>query len=258
MSTNFSNKIVLITGATSGIGAATALSFAKQWQCHLILCGRNEARLNDIATQAQSAGATVKTWCLDVRERIKVDEAWQSLDNQWRQVDVLVNNAGLALGLDKVHEGLLSDWDTMIETNVTALLYLVRLIVPTMVAHGKGHIINIGSTAGEAAYAKGAVYCATKSAVNLISEGLRIDLVDTPLRVTNVKPGLVDTGFSRTRFHGDEVRAKQVYQGLQPLTATDVADVVLYAASAPAHVQIAEVMIMPTCQATGAVVHRSE
>lgn len=253
----WANKIVLVTGATSGIGEATALMFAQRWQCRLILCGRNEQRLAEVAAQAEHCGASVHTWCLDVRERAQVDAAWQALPEAWQHIDVLVNNAGLALGLDKVHEGLLSDWDTMIDTNVKALLYLIRLIVPKMVAQGRGHIINISSTAGEAAYAKGAVYCGSKSAVNLISEGLRIDLVDTPLRVTNVKPGMVDTGFSRTRFHGDEQRAKQVYEGLQPLVAEDVADVVLYAASAPAHVQIAEIMVMPTCQATGSIVHRN-
>lgn len=250
------NKVVLVTGASSGIGKATALLFAARWQCRLIVVGRDKARLEAVAIEAETLGSQVYQWQIDVCNRSAVEAAWKALPTEWKHVDVLINNAGLALGLDKVHEGLLADWDTMIDTNVKALLYMVRLVVPTMVMQGKGHIINISSTAGEAAYAKGAAYCATKSAVNLISEGMRIDLVDTPIRVTNIKPGMVDTGFSCTRFHGNEEKARQVYQGVQPLVAEDVADVIFYAASAPTHVQIAEVMIMPTCQATGAIVHR--
>ena len=169
-------------------------------------------------------------------------------------MNVLINNAGLALGLDKEYEGNEADYDTMIETNITALLMMTRLVVPAMVKRGKGHIINIGSVAGDAAYPGGSVYCATKAAVKTLSDGLRMDLA--PLRVTNIKPGLVETNFSVTRFHGDKERADNVYKGIKPLTGEDIADVALYAASAPAHVQVAEVLVLATHQASGSVVHR--
>ena len=170
--------------------------------------------------------------------------------------DVLINNAGLALGLEKEYEGDYQDWDTMIDTNIKGLLTMTRLVVPRMVEQGRGHIINIGSVAGDAAYANGNVYCATKAAVKALSDGLRIDLAETPLRVTNVKPGLVETNFSRTRFHGDQQRADNVYKGIKPLTGDDIADVCFYAAEAPAHVQIAEVLVLATHQANGTVIHR--
>jgi NADP-dependent 3-hydroxy acid dehydrogenase YdfG len=169
---------------------------------------------------------------------------------------VLINNAGLALGLEKEYEGDFDDWDTMIDTNIKGLLTMTRLIVPTMVERNHGHVINIGSVAGDAAYANGNVYCATKAAVKAITDGLRIDLSATAVRVTNVKPGLVETNFSVTRFHGDQSRADKVYEGIQPLTGDDIADVAYYAASAPAHVQIAEVLVLATHQASGSVIHR--
>ena len=169
---------------------------------------------------------------------------------------VLVDNAGLALGLDKEHEGSMEDWNTMIDTNIKGLLTMTRLIVPGMVGRNSGHVINIGSVAGDAAYARGNVYCATKAAVKTITDGLRIDLADTAVRVTNIKPGLVETEFSKVRFHGDEERADNVYKGIKPLTGIDIADVVFYAASAPAHVQIAEVLILATHQASGSVIVR--
>ena len=184
--------------------------------------------------------------------------AIESLSGKWRNIDILINNAGLVIGIDKEYEGSLDEWDIVIDTNIKALLAMTRTIVPGMVERGCGHIINIGSIAGDAAYAGGSVYCATKAAVKALSDGLRIDLVDTPLRVTNIKPGMVETNFSVIRFRGDKDKADAVYDGIRPLTGDDIADVVYYAASAPAHVQIAEVLVMPTYQATGTVCHRQK
>ncbi len=250
-------SVILITGASSGIGAGIAKAFAAD-KHRLILCGRHAERLAAVQAKAEELGAEVMPLVFDIRDRQAASEALASLPSDWQAVDILVNNAGLALGLDTVQAGDLQDWDTMIETNISALLFMTRQILPGMVSRGHGHIINISSTAGEAAYAKGAVYCASKSAVNVISEGLRIDLVNTPVRVTNIKPGLADTGFSTTRFHGDTTKAKAVYEGLRPMTADDGAGVVYYAASVPEHLQIAEIMVMPTQQATGAVVYRAK
>ena len=192
----------------------------------------------------------------DVRESDKAEAAISSLPEEWKAIDVLVNNAGLALGLDKEYEGDPTDWNTMIDTNIKGLLTMTRLVVPSMVARNKGHVVNIGSVAGDAAYANGNVYCATKAAVKLITDGLRIDVADTAVRVTNVKPGLVETNFSNVRFHGDNARAENVYKGIKPLTGDDIADVVVYAANAPEHVQIAEVLVLATHQASGSVIHR--
>lgn len=248
-------KIVFITGASSGIGAGCARKFA-QAGCKLILNGRNEERLLAVKKEAEELGAEVFPLLFDVRDREATRSALEYLPEAWKQIDVLINNAGLALGLERMYEGDLEDWDTMIDTNVKSLLFISRLIVPEMVSKGRGHVINIGSTAGEAAYAGGAVYCASKAAVKILSDGLRIDLVDTPVRVTTIKPGLVETGFSVARFHGDKEKAAKVYEGIQPLSGDDVADVVFYAASAPQHVQIAEVMLMPVHQASGSVVYK--
>ena len=248
-------KIVLITGATSGIGAACARRFAEGGH-DLILTGRNAGRLSEIARQLQAGGVRVLPLVFDVRDREAATAAVQGLPEEWRRIDILVNNAGLALGLDPEYAGDHADWDTMIDTNIKGLLNMTRLVVPGMVERDSGHVINIGSVAGDAAYANGAVYCATKSAVKTLTDGLRIDLAATAVRVTNVKPGLVETNFSRVRFHGDEERAAAVYKGIRPLTGDDVADVVFYAASAPAHVQIAEVLVLATHQASGSVIHR--
>lgn len=248
--------IAFITGASSGIGAACARKFA-QGGYDLILNARNVERLEALQTEIERAwGRRVLLLPFDVRDRVAARAAVESLSTEWQGIDVLINNAGLALGLDKEYEGNESDYDTMIETNITALLMMTRLVVPGMVARGKGHIINIGSVAGDAAYPGGAVYCATKAAVKTLSDGLRMDLAPTPLRVTNIKPGLVETNFSVTRFHGDKERADNVYKGITPLTGEDIADVALYAASAPAHVQVAEVLVLATHQASGSVVHR--
>ena len=250
-------KTVLITGATSGIGEACARKFAEAGY-NLILTGRNAGKLETLKSQFEANGTEVLVLVFDVRNREKAAAALDSMEGRWHHVDVLINNAGLALGLDKEHEGAFDDWETMIDTNIKGLLTMTRLVVPGMVERGHGHVINIGSVAGDAAYAGGNVYCATKAAVKTLTDGLRIDLADTPVRVTNVKPGLVETNFSRTRFHGDNQRADNVYRGIKPLTGDDIADVCLYAAQAPAHVQIAEVLVLATHQASGSVIHRKE
>lgn len=250
-------RIALITGATSGIGAACARKFAGAGY-RVILTGRRAGQLAVMAGELEKEfGVEVLTLCFDVRERDAVKRALDSLPAAWREIDVLVNNAGLALGLEPEYAGDFEDWETMIDTNVKGLLYMTRLVVPGMVERLRGHVINIGSVAGDSAYAGGAVYCATKAAVKALSDGLRIDLAHTPVRVTNLKPGLVETNFSNVRFHGDTERAAKVYQGIQPLTGDDIAEVALYAAQAPAHVQIAEVLILATHQASGSVIYRS-
>ena len=249
------NKVVMITGATSGIGMACARKFAENGD-RLILTGRNEDRLADIKKELVAQGADVLTLVFDVRDREKASQAVKTLPAEWQEIDVLVNNAGLALGLEPEYEGNLDDWETMIDTNIKGLLTMTRLVVPGMVQRNSGHIINVGSVAGDAAYAGGNVYCATKAAVKALSDGLRIDVANTSIRVTNLKPGLVETNFSNIRFHGDSERAANVYKGVKPLTGDDIADVAVYAANAPAHVQIAEVLILATHQASGSVIVR--
>lgn len=248
-------KIAFITGATSGIGQACAQKFAASGY-NLIINGRNTDKLNEMRETLSQSGVEVLTLPFDVRDREATRNAIESLVSPWNQIDVLVNNAGLALGLDKEYEGDFEDWDTMIDTNIKGLLHVTRMVVPAMVARNRGHVINIGSVAGDAAYANGNVYCATKAAVKTITDGLRIDLAHTAVRVTNVKPGLVETNFSVVRFHGDKERADNVYKGIQPLTGDDIADVVLYAANAPEHVQIAEVLVLATHQANGSTIVR--
>lgn len=249
------NKIVLITGATSGIGLGCARKFADNGD-RLILTGRNEHRLEDIRRELTGRGTQVLTLVFDVRDREQAAQCINSLPAEWRDIDVLVNNAGLALGLEPEYEGSLDDWETMIDTNVKGLLTMTRLVVPGMIARNRGHVINVGSVAGDAAYAGGNVYCATKAAVKALTDGLRIDVADTAVRVTNLKPGLVETNFSNIRFKGDTERAKKLYTGIKPLTGDDIADVAVYAANAPEHVQIAEVLILATHQASGSVIVR--
>ena len=250
------SKIVFITGASSGIGAACARKFAKEGYS-LLLNARSVDKLQTLKTELENAYSTdILLLPFDVRDREAAAIALATLPEQYQAIDVLVNNVGLALGMDKEYEGTEENYDTMIDTNITALLMITRLVVPGMVKRGKGHIINIGSVAGDAAYPGGSVYCATKAAVKVLSDGLRMDLVDTPLRVTNVKPGLVETNFSVTRFAGDKERADKVYQGIKPLTGEDIAEVVYFAASAPEHVQIAEVLVLATHQASGSLVYR--
>lgn len=249
------NKIVLITGATSGIGLACARKFAENGD-KLILTGRNEQRLSEIHRELTEKGTEVIAWVFDVRDRESAKKYLNELPQEWQAIDVLVNNAGLALGLEPEYEGSFEDWETMIDTNIKGLLNMIRLIVPGMVKRNRGHVINVGSVAGDAAYAGGNVYCATKAAVKALSDGLRIDVANTAIRVTNLKPGLVETHFSNTRFHGDDERAANVYKGIKPLTGDDIADVAVYAANAPEHVQIAEVLILATHQASGSVIVR--
>ena len=248
-------KIVLITGATSGIGEACARKFAKGGY-DVIITGRRAQLLANLKKELEAEGVRVLALAFDVRNRNAATAAINSLPLEWQQIDVLINNAGLALGLEPEYEGSFEDWETMIDTNIKGLLTMIRLVVPRMVKRDSGHVINIGSVAGDAAYAGGNVYCGTKAAVKTITDGLRIDLAHTSVRVTNVKPGLVETHFSNVRFHGNDARAEKVYEGVKPLTGADIAEVVFYAASAPAHVQIAEVLVLATHQANGSVLHR--
>ena len=248
-------KTVMITGATSGIGLGCARKFAENGD-RLILTGRNGGRLEEIQKELEAKGTEVTTLVFDVRKREEAEKCINSLPQEWQEIDVLVNNAGLALGLEPEYEGSWDDWEEMIETNIKGLLRMTRLVVPGMVERNRGHVINIGSVAGDAAYAGGNVYCATKAAVKVLGDGLRIDVANTAVRVTTLKPGLVETNFSNVRFHGDKERAAGVYRGIKPLTADDIADVAVYAANAPEHVQIAEVLILATHQASGSVIVR--
>ena len=250
-----SKRIALITGATSGIGEGCAKRFADGGY-DVIITGRNKEKLDTLTAALRAKGSHVLPLAFDVRDREAARRAVEGMPAEWQTIDVLVNNAGLARGLEPEYKGDFDDWDQMIDTNIKGLLTMTRLIVPGMVSRNHGHIINIGSVAGDAAYAGGNVYCATKSAVKAITDGLRIDVADTKLRVTNINPGLVETNFSNIRFHGDTKRADNVYHGIQPLTGDDIADVVFYAASAPEHVQIAEVLVLATHQANGTVIHR--
>ena len=250
------NKVVFITGATSGIGEGCARRFAVAG-AHLILNGRNEAKLHSLKQELETAhGIEVCLLPFDVRDRQAAAQAVGQLKGRWAEPDILINNAGLVIGVDKEFEGSLDEWDVVIDTNIKGLLAMTRLLVPGMVERGRGHIINIGSIAGDAAYPGGSVYCATKAAVKALSDGLRIDLVDTPLRVTNIKPGMVETKFTVVRDRGDKPRADEFYRGIRPLTGADVAETVFFAASVPEHIQVAEVLVMPTYQATGTIAHR--
>lgn len=249
-------KIVLITGASSGIGEGCARKFAMNGY-RLILNGRNVEKLNAVKKELlEKYGADVYLLPFDVRDRQAAHAALEFLPEEWKAVDILVNNAGLVIGVDKEHEGNLDEWDIVIDTNVKALLAMTRLVVPGMVERGRGHVINMGSIAGDYAYPGGSVYCACKAAVKALSDGLRIDLVDTPIRVTNIKPGLVETNFSVVRFRGNREAADNVYKGIRPLTGDDIAEVVYFAAAVPEHIQIAEVLVMPANQATGTIVSR--
>lgn len=253
------NKTVLITGATSGIGKACAWKFAKEgW--NLILNGRDESKVHKLVSELEMEYPQVETCPLicDVRNREQMKTQLEGLPSEWKSIDLLINNAGLVIGVDKEFEGNLDEWDIMIDTNIKGLLAMTRLVVPGMVERGRGHVINIGSIAGDAAYPGGSVYCATKAAVKALSDGLRIDLVDTPLRVTNIKPGMVETNFSVVRYRGDKETADNFYKGIRPLTGEDVAETVYFAASAPEHIQIAEVLLMPTNQATGTISYKKK
>ena len=245
-------KIVFITGASSGIGEGCARKFAKEgW--NLILNARTVSKLEELKAELEKEyGIQVCVLPFDVRDRKQAAAALEALPEEWKSIDVLINNAGYGIFEE------FDQWDIMIDTNIRGLLAMTRLVVPGMVERGCGHIINIGSIAGDAAYPGGSVYCATKAAVKALSDGLRIDLVDTPLRVTNIKPGMVETNFTVVRYRGDKQAADNFYKGIRPLTGDDIAETVYYAASAPAHIQIAEVLLMPTYQATGTISYKKK
>ena len=250
------DRIVLITGASSGIGSATARVFA-QAGAKLILTARRQDRLEQLADElGKEFASSTQLLPLDVRDAIAVESAISNLSADWSSIDVLINNAGLSRGLEKLQAGSIQDWEEMIDTNIKGLLYLTRAIVPGMISRGRGHVVNLGSTAGHQTYPNGNVYCATKAAVRVISEGLKQDLLGTPVRVSSVDPGLVETEFSQVRFRGDTERAKKVYQGLTPLTPTDVADVIFFCVTRPPHVNISEVLLMPTDQAGSMLFNR--
>ncbi|OGT25261.1 MAG: NAD(P)-dependent oxidoreductase [Gammaproteobacteria bacterium RIFCSPLOWO2_02_FULL_42_14] len=242
------NKIVLITGASSGIGAACATYFARAG-AKLVLCARRIDLLNQLTEKLKSEyHSDIFSFQLDVRDRNAVEKKIAAIPETFQTIDIVVNSAGLAAGLDLIQEGNVDDWDTMIDTNVKGLLYVTRAILPGMVARGTGHIVNIGSISGRNVYVKGAVYCATKYAVRALTEGLREDLLGTSIRVTSVDPGAVETNFSVARFKGDTERAKKVYQGFTPLTPDDVADAIFYCVTRPAHINIRELVLLPTDQ----------
>ena len=249
-------KVVFITGASAGIGAATAIAFAAEG-ARLLLAARRAGKLAEVASACLARGAAgVHSIDLDVRDHRAVQNAIDSLPEQWAAIDILVNNAGLSRGLDKLYMGKIEDWEEMIDTNVKGLLYVTRAVVPGMVVRGQGHVISLGSTAGELAYPGGAVYCGTKAAERLINDGLRQDVLGTPVRVTSVDPGMVETDFSLVRFHGDHERAAKVYKGVKPLTPEDVAEVIVWAATRPAHVNIARVSMTTIHQANSILFHR--
>ena len=249
-------KIALITGATSGIGAACADTFAAQGY-DLILIARRENILSALAQElSEKYGIQVKKIQADVRDKENINYVLETLPADWKNIDVLINNAGLSQGLDPIDKGDTEDWDTMIDTNVKGLLYVTKVVSNWMVGKKSGHIINIGSIAGKEVYPNGNVYCATKHAVDALSKGMRIDLLPHGIKVTAIHPGMVETEFSIVRFKGDENRAKKVYDGLEPLLAPDIADAIWYAVSRPAHVNINDMLIMPTAQATGTILKR--
>jgi len=249
-------KIVFITGASSGIGESTAQAFAAQG-AKILMCARRAERLEKLAQTLEfEYGVTVHYFQMDVRDQPAVEKAIAGLAPEWSAIEVLVNNAGLSRGLDKLPQGLLDDWEEMIDTNVKGLLYVSRAVIPGMIERAKGHIVNIGSIAGHEVYPGGNVYCATKFAVQALSKGLRLDLSGTPIRVSEVAPGMVETEFSLVRFHGDAERAGKVYQGLTPLAPDDVADAVVWCATRPLHVNVSELVVMPTAQASATLVSR--
>ena len=249
------NQIVLITGASSGIGAACAKVFANAG-AKLILAARRLERLQELVELSDTTSVQFHLLQLDVSDRSAVESAISTLPPGWSDIDILINNAGLSRGLDKLHEGDFQDWEEMIDTNIKGLLYLTRYVVPGMVSRDRGHVVNIGSIAGHQTYPNGNVYCGTKAAVRAISEGLKQDLLGTPIRVSSVDPGMVETEFSEVRFHGDSDRAKKVYQGVTPLTPDDVADVIFFCVTRPSHVNINEVVLMPVDQASATLVNR--
>lgn len=251
-------KTALITGATSGIGEATVFALAEKG-FQLILTGRRAERLDEIAKNVEKKYG-VKTLCLsfDIRNQEATTSAISSLPKEWKDVDVLINNAGLAVGLNHIQDGVIDDWERMIDTNIKGLLYITRAIAPEMCAKGKGHIVNIGSIAGKDVYENGNVYCATKHAVDALSKAMRIDMLKYGIRVSNVCPGMAETEFSNVRFKGDDVKAKKFYDGFEPLKAEDIADIIAYIVTLPPHVCVNDILVMPTAQASGNYTYRKE
>ncbi|MCF2520081.1 SDR family NAD(P)-dependent oxidoreductase [Dyadobacter sp. CY351] len=248
------SRIALITGATSGIGKATAELFAGAG-IDLILCGRRQERLDEVSAELSSK-VNVTTLVFDVRDKGAVIAMIGSLPDDWKNIDILVNNAGNAHGMGSLAEGDTEDWDAMIDGNVKGLLYVSKAVIPLMLENGAGHIVNISSIAGKQTYVNGAVYCASKAAVEVLSEGMRLDLTQHGIKVTNVAPGAVETEFSLVRFKGDESRAEKVYQGFDPLQAVDIADAILYAVNAPSRVTIADITILAAAQSAATTIHR--
>jgi 3-hydroxy acid dehydrogenase/malonic semialdehyde reductase len=249
------NKKAIITGATSGIGEATARLFARN-NIDLILCGRRKEKL-DLLEKELGTMVSVKTLSFNIGLRHEVEQELNSLDLTWKKIDILVNNAGGAHGLDLMIDSAPDDWENMIDYNLKGLLYVSKIIVPWMIQHGRGHIINISSIAGKQTYSKGMVYCASKSGVEAISKGMRLELVPHGIRVSNIAPGAVETEFSKVRFKGDEQKAKAVYSNFEPLTATDIADSIFYCVNVPTHVQIADMTIFPSAQSDATTIHRN-
>lgn len=253
-----SNKVVFITGASSGIGKACAELFAGEG-ANLILSARRMDRLNYVADSIrEKTGVKVLDFKLDVRNYKEVEKAISTLPDEWEQIDILINNAGLARGFDNIYEGRIEDWEEMIDTNIKGLLYVTRLVLPQMVERKSGHVINIGSVAGHEAYAKGNVYAATKFAVNALTQSIRLDVLDKNIKVSTVDPGMVLTEFSYVRFSGNEEKVNKVYEGITPLTAEDIADSVLFCATRPAHVNINEIIITTTAQASSTQMYRQK
>ncbi|MEI6881495.1 MAG: SDR family NAD(P)-dependent oxidoreductase [Bacteroidetes bacterium] len=250
------NKIAYITGATSGIGEASAIKLASEG-FDLIITGRREERLETLKNKLISKyNIAILTQNYDVTKREEVEAAIHSLPTQWKQIDILVNNAGLASGLNTIYEGDINDWEKMIDTNIKGLLYVTRTLAPILIENNKGHIVNIGSIAGKEVYANGNVYCSTKFAVDALSKAMRLEFSKFPIKVTSINPGAVETEFSIVRFHGDEDRAKTVYEGYDNLLAEDIADAIWYVVSRPARVNINEMIVMPTAQPMAGVINR--
>jgi NADP-dependent 3-hydroxy acid dehydrogenase YdfG len=257
MSISMKDKIVFITGASSGIGAATAVEFARLG-AKLLLCARRLELLQAMDAELRDAGAPdIYSFALDVQQRDAVATELSKLPKAWTEIDVLVNNAGLSRGLTKMYDDDIENWEEMIDTNIKGLLYITRAVVPGMVERGRGHVINLGSIAGHMAYPNGGVYCATKAAERFLSDGLRIDLNGTPVRVTSIDPGMVETDFSKVRFRGDAERAAKTYQNIDPLQPEDIADAIVWAATRPEHVSIQTVVLTPTAQANPFVITRT-
>lgn len=251
-------RTVLITGASSGIGEACAEVLASESKYRLLLCARRLERLEELKKKIQSAYPTCDLFCfqLDVRENNEIEKTWGNLPTAWRNIDILINNAGLSQGLEPIQNGNIGDWDRMIDTNIKGLLYVTKHTIPLMEQSEAPHIINLGSIAGKDVYPNGNVYCATKHAVDALTKAMRIDLLEKGIKVTSINPGMVETEFSEVRFKGDKERAKNVYRGLTPLSGKDIAEIIAFVLSRPAHVNINDLLVMPTAQANGTVVVR--